>query len=90
MLRWSIVLGHAHFTINWWSCVRPGTCACGMSKGLFRLDAPTTKRRRHYCITRATLSVALYARQMQFTWDHIHYLEVSYRECQNIKVYLLA
>ena len=26
--------------------------------------------------TRATLSVALYARQMQFTWDHIHYLEV--------------
>ena len=27
--------------------------------------------------TRATLSEALYARQMQFTWDHIHYLEVS-------------
>ena len=27
-------------------------------------------------LTRATLSVALYARQMQFTWDQIHYLEV--------------
>ena len=33
--------------------------------------------------TRATLSVALYARQMQFTWDHIHYLEV--RHYQNVK-----
>ena len=25
--------------------------------------------------TRATLSVALYDRQIQFTWDHIHYLK---------------
>ena len=33
--------------------------------------------------TRATLSVALYARQMQFTWDQIHYLEV--RPYQNVK-----
>ena len=33
--------------------------------------------------TRATLSVALYARQMQFTWDQIHYLEV--RHYQNVK-----
>ena len=32
---------------------------------------------------RATLSVALYAQQMQFTWDHIHYLEV--RPYQNVK-----
>ena len=32
---------------------------------------------------RATLSVALYARQMQFTWDHIHYLKV--RQYQNVK-----
>ena len=34
-------------------------------------------------ITRATLSVALYAQQMQFTWDHIHYLEL--RPYQNVK-----
>ena len=34
-------------------------------------------------LTRATLSVALYARQMQFTWDHIHYLEVL--PYQNVK-----
>ena len=34
-------------------------------------------------ITRATLSVALYARQMQFTWDQIHHLEV--RPYQNVK-----
>ena len=34
-------------------------------------------------ITRATLSVALYARQMQFTWDQSHYLEV--RPYQNVK-----
>ena len=34
-------------------------------------------------ITRATLSVALYARQKQFTWDQIHYLEV--RPYQNVK-----
>ena len=34
-------------------------------------------------LTRATLSVALYARQMQFTWEHIHYLEV--RPYQNVK-----
>ena len=33
--------------------------------------------------TRATQSVALYARQMQFTWDHIHYLQV--RAYQNVK-----
>ena len=33
--------------------------------------------------TRATLSVALYAPQMQFTWDHIHYLEV--RPYQNVR-----
>ena len=33
--------------------------------------------------TRATLSVALYARQMQFTCDHIHYLKV--RPYQNVK-----
>ena len=26
--------------------------------------------------TRATLSVALYAGQMQFKWDKIHYLDV--------------
>ena len=39
--------------------------------------------------TKATMSVTLYARKMQLTWDHIHYLEVSYRECQNIKVYIL-
>ena len=25
-----------------------------------------------------------------FTWDHIHNLEGSYRECQNIKVHLLT
>ena len=34
-------------------------------------------------LTRATMSVALYARQVQFTWDHIHYLEV--RPYQNVK-----
>ena len=34
-------------------------------------------------ITRATLSVALYARQIQLTWNHIHYLEV--RSYQNVK-----
>ena len=33
--------------------------------------------------TRATLSVALYARQMQFTGDQIHYLEL--RPYQNVK-----
>ena len=33
--------------------------------------------------TRVTLSVALYAGQMQFTWDHIPFLEV--RPYQNVK-----
>ena len=38
---------------------------------------------RYFRETRATLSVASYARQMQFTWDQIHYLEV--RPYQNVK-----
>ena len=36
--------------------------------------------------TITTLSVALYAQQMQFTWDHIHYLKVQpYKNVKSIR-----
>ena len=53
-----------------------------MSPSVIFLCLSRARSPKHF-VTRATLSVALYARQMQFTWDQIHYLEV--RPYQNVK-----